>query len=195
MRDSERDAEWVTGIKHRDEAALEAVVRHYTGYVLTVIRKVSVPPLSEEDAEELASDVFVTLWKKAHSLRNPLALKSWLSQVARRVAVDRLRQRHEQLPLDDEVLILDNHQPDNVAVLREQTQIVTATLETMEKTRRVCMIYRYFYGEELTTIAKRLNLPLSTVKSHVYRGRQMLIAALKEWGYCDEENNNDASVV
>ena len=195
MHHNERDAAWVMKIEQRDEAALEAVVRQYTGYVLTVIRKVSVPPLTEEDAEELASDVFVTLWKKAHVIHDPSALKAWLAQTARRASIDRLRQRREMLPLDDGVLLVDSKQPENVAVMREQSQIVAATLETMEPIRRACMLYRYFYGEELAVIAKRLALPLSTVKSHVYRGRQVLMEALKEWGYCDEKNNNGTGFV
>jgi len=190
MHDNERDAAWVLAIEQRDETALEAVVRCYTGYVLTVVRKIAVPPLTEEDAEEVASAVFATLWKKVHELRNPFALKGYLAQIARRAAMDRLRRYKELLPLEEDVLIVSGKQPDNAAVLREQVHIISATLRTMDPTRRACMVYRYYYGEELAVIAKRLNLSLSTVKSHVYRGRKILVEALKERGYCYEENNN-----
>lgn len=188
MYDKEFAAALVKRIQNKDGDALETAVRRYTGYVMAVLRKVAVPPLSQEDVEELASDTFITLWKKAGSLRDPSALKAFLAQTARNAAIDRLRQRKETFPLEDR-LICASPLPDTTVTLREQAQIVAAAVEAMEPTRRACMIYRYYYGEELAAIAKRLNLPLSTVKSHIYRGRRRLLDTLNEWGYSYEENN------
>ncbi len=195
MSISERDAEWALGIEQRDANALEAVVRCYTGYVLTIIRKTAVPPLTEEDAEELASDVFVSLWKNAHALRDPFALKAYLAQIARRAAIDRVRRCKVDLSLEEDCLTVAHSNPETIATLHEQSEIIAATLQTMEPIRRACMVYRYYYGEELAMIAKRLKLPLSTVKSHIYRGRRQLIATLKEMGYGYEENNNLSDIV
>ena len=196
MRQEERDAEWVLSCcEQRDERALEAVVKHYTGYVLTVIRKTAVPPLAEEDAEELASNVFVTFWKKASEIRDPFALKAWLAQTARREAIDRLRRKKEWLPLEEDVLLTTEKQPDNILVFKDQAIIIAETLGTMDTVRRACLIYRYYYADELPTIAKRLNIPLSTVKSHIYRGRRQLIATLQERGYSYEEQNNVSGII
>lgn len=195
MNTNEQDAEWVLRTEQQDEHALEAVVRHYTGYVMTIIRKMAVPPLSEEDAEELTSDVFVLFWKKAHTLRDPFALKAFLAQIARHTAIDRLRRHNLYLPLEEDRLIVERHTPESISDLHEQTDIIAATLRSMDPTRRACMVYRYYYGEELAVIAKRLALPLSTVKSHIYRGRRQLIDTLHEKGYSYEEGNNISSFV
>lgn len=188
MNHSERDAQLLERIRKKDSEALETVVRLYTGYVLTVIRKISIPPLTEEDAEELAADTFMTLWKKAEQLREPSALKAYIAQIAHNAAIDRARRHKITVPLDEQLIARDRS-PETAASLHEQAQIITAALDAMESVRRACLFYRYYYGEELAQIAKRLNLPLSTVKSHIYRGRRQLIRTLHEWGYSYDENN------
>lgn len=195
MNEKEWDCELLLRVQEKDSEAFEQIVRRYTAYVLTIIRQIAVPPLYEEDAEELAADTFVTLWKKAGTVRDPFALKAYLAQIARNAAMGRLRRHKPALPLDDEILIAKETHPETVVALHEQTEILSAALEAMEPIRRHCLIRRYYYGESLANIAKHLSLPLSTVKSHVYRGRTQLIDALKEWGYSYEENNKPAGAV
>ena len=50
-------------LKRGDAAALEAAVRQYSGYVTAVIGNQLGPCAAAEDIEELASDVFVALWR------------------------------------------------------------------------------------------------------------------------------------
>ncbi len=188
MTDTEQSATWCLAMQSGDSSAFEAIVRHYTSYVMTIIRQVSVPPLCEADVEELTADTFVLLWKHAKSVRDPFALKSYLAQIARRVAVDRLRQRKETIPLEEDTLVSAQRTPEMMSSLREQMQIIAEALDAMEPVRRSCLIRRYYYGEPLGSIAQRLSLPLSTVKSHIYRGRKQLIAALKDWGYSYEDD-------
>ncbi len=188
MTDTEQSAQWCLAMQNGDSTAFEAIVRHYTAYVMTLIRQVSVPPLCEADAEELTADTFVLLWKHTKTIRDPFALKGYLSQIARRVAVDRLRQHKEALPLEEDILVSTDQTPETRSSLREQMHIIAEALDAMEPVRRSCMIRRYYYGEPLSSIAQRLSLPLSTVKSHIYRGRKQLIATLKDWGYSYEDD-------
>lgn len=195
MTDRERDAALVLRIQERDSDAMETIVRLYTAYVMTVIRGTAVPPLSAEDVEELTADVFVTLWQTARAVRDPFALKGYLSRIARNAA-RRARKKHRAvLPLEDDILIAENDQPATLAALREQTRIVGEAVGAMPSVRRDCLIRRYFYDQPLAVIAAELSLPLSTVKTHVYRGRRELIEALRERGYAYEEDDQSAGSV
>lgn len=195
MSKREQDAEWLLAIGEKDATAFEAVVQRYTAYVMTIIRQIAVPPLTPEDAEELTCDVFVTLWKKAGSVRDPFALKAFLAQIARHVTTDRLRRHKETLPLEEDILLVTEHSPESLSVLREQTALIESALRSMTAVRRSCMIRRYYYGEDLASIATSLSLPLSTVKSHVYRGRKQLIEILQKGGYDYEEANGISAFV
>ncbi len=189
MTEQQNDRQLVEAVQKHCQEAMAVIIKRYTGYVLTVIRGIGLPPLSEGDTEELASDVFFTFWNKAHTLRDPSALKPFLAQIARRLTIDLLRKQKQLVPLEEDILLSSEHSPESIVALREQSEIVVAALDAMEPTRRTCMIYRYYYNEPLAAIAKRMKLPLSTVKSHIYRGRKQVIATLKDWGYTYEERN------
>ena len=67
-------------LKRGDAAALEAAVRQYSGYVTAVIGNQLGPCAAAEDIEELASDVFVALWRAPQSLRTE-HLRGWLGRM------------------------------------------------------------------------------------------------------------------
>ena len=58
---------------------------------MTIIRNVGRNVLSESDAEELTSDVFIALWNHADNLSDG-SLKAYLGVTARNMAISRLRQ-------------------------------------------------------------------------------------------------------
>lgn len=59
-------------ISRGSQRALEAVMRQYSAYVVTVIHNRSRSCLSAEDEEEIASDVFLSLWQHAQKVRAAL---------------------------------------------------------------------------------------------------------------------------
>lgn len=189
-----RDNEALERIKQGEEAALEAVVRRYTAYVMTVIRQIAVPPLNDADVEEATADVFVALWKTAGQVRTASSLKAYLAQIARNIARRKRKRCGGWLSYEDEVLTLTDRSAESVAALREQTAILGEALREMEPTRRECVIRRYYYGETLLSIAKATAMPLSTVKSHVYRGRLQLLKSLQEGGYTYEETHHVTAI-
>ena len=177
----------VRRLQEHDSKALEIIMQRYTAYVIAVIRRVGVPPLSEEDVEELASDTFEALWRTADRIREPSSLKAYLGQIARNLSMGRRRRHKNDLPLEEDVLTAAEDTTQTLAALHEQTAILCEALAAMEPLRRSCLIRRYYYGDSLAEIAKALCVPLSTVKSHVYRGRKQLIESLDKGGYTYED--------
>ena len=69
------------------QRALEAVMRQYSAYVVTVIHNRSRGCLSAEDEEEIASDVFLSLWQHAGEIQLG-HLRPWLGSVSSHKTVD-----------------------------------------------------------------------------------------------------------
>ena len=100
------DAKALALLKSGDQEALAWFIDKYRAYVGTIVNNILAGSMSHEDVEEVTADVFVTLWRSSESLI-PLNLKGYLSRVARSLSMQRLREKVQVLPLDDDILILD----------------------------------------------------------------------------------------
>ena len=74
-----------------------------TAYVCVIVRKVVGDSLTHEDVEETASDVFFALWQNADKVAK---LKSWLGATTINKAINKLREVHTGLSIDDEMATL-----------------------------------------------------------------------------------------
>ncbi len=59
---------------------------------------------SREDAEDLTSDYFLKLWTAAESYRPGTGHRCWMGTIARNMAVDHIRRRSREVPVEDELL-------------------------------------------------------------------------------------------
>ena len=117
----EIDRKLLAALRAREPQGLEEAIGRYSPYVAGVLRKVLGQLGTQEDLEELSSDVFVALWQSAEGLREDSDLKLWLGVVARNRALKHLR----ALRLEDERLPLSEI---GVAYLPEQGGTGSAAL-------------------------------------------------------------------
>ena len=97
----EIDRKLLAALRAREPQGLEEAIGRYSPYVAGVLRKVLGQLGTQEDLEELSSDVFVALWQSAEGLREDSDLKLWLGVVARNRALKHLRVLRLELPLED----------------------------------------------------------------------------------------------
>ena len=72
----EIDRKLLAALRAREPQGLEEAIGRYSPYVAGVLRKVLGQLGTQEDLEELSSDVFVALWQSAEGLREDSDLKS-----------------------------------------------------------------------------------------------------------------------
>ena len=130
--------------------------------------------------EELASDVFVSLWRSAADLREDSDLKLWLGVVARNRALKYLRSLRLNLPLEEEVLADGDEIPVRFWERQEETQLVRKAVMSLESTDRDIFLRHYFWKQGVRQIASELSMNESTVKSRLKRGREKLRAILRK---------------
>ena len=162
------------------ERALEAAMAQYSSYVVAVIHNRSSGYLSPEDEEEAASDVFYALWQHAVEI-SPGCLRSWLGSVARNKAIDKLRRKKVELPLEETTVVLDNPQWELVRQ-KEQARQLAQALEQLRPQDREIFFRYYQLCQTASEIARDLDMSPSTVRSRLSRGRQVLRAVLCQGG-------------
>ena len=81
-----------------DPSGLESLMDIYIPYVSTVVWNILRGAMSQEDGEEVVSDVFLAAWQQSSELK-PGFVKGWLAAVARNKAKNKLRKMGKTLPL------------------------------------------------------------------------------------------------
>ena len=160
-------------LKSGNQEALEWFIDKYSAYVGTVVNSILKDSMSHADVEEVTSDVFVTLWRSAEKLY-PLNLKGYLSRVARSLSMQKLRERSQELPLDEDILILDDDSAFDRLEQQEQDALVRKAVYSMSQPDKEIFLRFYYYCQSVSTIAKQMQMNPSTIKTRLRRGRERL---------------------
>ena len=156
-----------------DTAALELLMDRYTPYVFAVLRRSLGAFSRAEDMEELASNVFFSLWRHRNRLR-PGHLKAWLGKVAANEARSWLRtQKLETVSSSDWFELPDREAP-RLEDRAERQALVQEALSLLDPQTREIFLRYYRERQTVTEIAAALALKVPTVKSRLQRGRTLL---------------------
>ena len=167
------DAKALSKLRTGDQQALEWFIDRYSAYVGTIVDCVLQGSMSRADVEEVTADVFVTLWKSAEKLL-PLNLKGWLGRVARSLALQKLRERIQDLPLEEDILILEEDALIEKLDQKERDRIVREAVLSMPQPDREIFLRFYYYCQTIPVIAEKMDMNPSTVKTRLKRGRERL---------------------
>ncbi|MGH9845940.1 MAG: RNA polymerase sigma factor [Blastocatellia bacterium] len=161
--------------KSGDQTAFAELVREHQAMVFSLARNfLRACAGGRETAEELAQDVFLSLYHNLASIESPAHLKYWLRKVTGHRCIDHARRNRLKTVSVDEAPepfsmfdMLDSHD----FMLRDTLRRLVATLP--EKPRLVVTL-RYQEDLDPTEIARVLEMPLNTVKSHLRRSLAIL---------------------
>lgn len=170
-------------LKAGDTAALEAVVDGYAAYVAAVIRNFSRGALSAEDIDELAADVFVSLWQSRERLSEDRGLRPYLSAIARNAVKNRFRSMPPAAEDISELEIASGFDVARRAELGEAMDCLREGINSLAERDAEMFMRFYFYGEKTSDIARYMNLTEGTVRSKLTRTRQKLKAFMTERGF------------
>lgn len=139
----------------------------------------------DSEAEELAQDVMITLWRKAGMYNPALAsVSTWVFRVARNRRIDSQRRtrRPELLPDDPMLRPPEIEQPDELVLRDEMEDRVRAELVKLPQDQLLLVRAAFYDGLSHSEIARMFNLPLGTVKSRIR------LAFLRLRGPLEDEN-------
>jgi RNA polymerase sigma-70 factor, ECF subfamily len=167
------DEDVLAALREGQISALDVLYDRYAKQVYSLAYKILA---SAEEAEDITQEVFLVLLQKNTYQSNRGALKAFLITLARSRAIDKLRhqgtrhrflQRWKRLSAADQ----ETSPPLEDVSMNEQSLLLQQALSGLSDSEREILEIAYYEGMSQAAIAKRLNLPLGTVKS---RSRQAL---------------------
>jgi RNA polymerase sigma-70 factor (ECF subfamily) len=170
-----------------DMGAFEQLVeRHQRMVVGTVGRMLG----TNSDAEDIAQQVFVRVWKNVKRYEPRAKFTTWLLKITRNLVFNELRRRsrhpavplqseteEEERPLKDEQAVA----PDAALLERELQKAVDAAIAELPETQRMAVILRRYEELSYEEIAEALDQSVSAVKSLLFRARTQLRESLKRY--------------
>jgi RNA polymerase sigma-70 factor (ECF subfamily) len=171
-----------------DPAAVKDCLDRYGDLVWSLARRYL---RNAADAEDAVQDIFIDIWGSAGRYdRNIASEVAFISTIARRRLIDKIRQAGRRPPMDsmddEEGTPVDPGTPATVEDDAEVT-IVERVLAEMDPEHQKVLAMSLHEGYSHSEIAERLSLPLGTVKTRVRRGLIHIREQLQISGASDSE--------
>lgn len=163
---------------HGDQAAWESIVRQHWRKVFNIAYKFVG---KHDQAEDLAQDVFLKIFKSLNTFDRRANFQTWLISVSRNLCIDHYRSvRKERETINRDVdpgelsPVSATVSPQAQLELRDRVALLRLALDKLAPTLRTAVMLRDIQELSYQEIANRLALPEGTVKSRINRGRTEL---------------------
>jgi RNA polymerase sigma-70 factor (ECF subfamily) len=190
------EAALIERIRAGDSTAMAGLCEWYCPKVLSLARAIAVQP---DKADDLAQDAMLKAFRAFPSYRGEAPLGVWLKRIVFSTALDhRRRFIRESARLEPEVpaeadaardqAALDalwadpsyHVDPEKVAQRAELAETLCSALLSLTEAQRRVIVLHDVHGLTSAEIAEVVASPVSTVKSHLRRGRMALVSRLDE---------------
>lgn len=167
-------------VQQRDEAAFELLVWRHQRMVMGVCRRVLG---NAHDAEDAFQAAFLTLARKAHSLRRHRAVAAWLHKVAYHIALRTRKNASQRKTVDlDPADLVSLSGPVDEAMRRDLATVLDAEVSRLPEKYRVPVVLCYLQGKTYQEASSQLSVPLGTLSARLTRARDLLRTRLLRRG-------------
>lgn len=144
-----------------------------------------------ELVDDLVQEVFMKAFHNLNTYSNEYAFSTWIYRIATNHTIDYLRKKKLQtLSIDQpyktkdgdmEIQLPDeSFSTDQPVMKKERKAIVQDAIDNLPEKYRLVIEMRHMEEKSYQEIAEILDLPLGTVKAHIFRARELLYKALKD---------------
>jgi RNA polymerase sigma-70 factor (ECF subfamily) len=187
LEEQKDERELVARCQKGDREAFEQVyLRHHRALYLFLYSLMR----SQHAAEDLCQDVFVKLFTQIRSYRYQSSFAHWLFRLARNAAIDQMRRSKVRAATSLDAEPVDGHSlqerlpgngplPSDRVEKSERDQAVRKAVAALPEDFKTVLVMREWGDQSYEEIAGELGISEGTVKSRIFRARQMLAKKLK----------------
>jgi RNA polymerase sigma-70 factor (ECF subfamily) len=136
-------------------------------------------------AEDLVSEVFIEVWRRAYGFKGKSQVSTWLLAIARYKALSALRSRSDE-QLDDEMATAIADPAEDVETTvdrRDRSAIIQHCLSQLSPLHREVIDLVYYHEKSVDEVAQIVGAPVNTVKTRMFYARRRMENLLKVTGW------------
>lgn len=183
------DAALVKLVQQGHKRSFDLLVIKYQGRVLAIAQRFV---RDHAEAQDIAQDSFVKAYRAIDSFRGDSAFYTWLYRITVNTAKNHLQARKRRpradLALDDEEQFSDDisalqetETPENKLAREQLKTLIDQTIAGLSDELRAAICMREFDGLSYEDIAQALDCPVGTVRSRIFRAREIIDEQIKQF--------------
>jgi len=146
---------------------------------------------NRHEAEDVVQETFLRVYMNLDRYDELQKFSTWIYRIGTNLCIDRLRKRKPNFSLDAEItdaegidgyamIPSDNETPESRLLLSETQQTIRKAIDSLPVKYKSVVVLRYLHDMSLQEIGDVLDMPVTTVKTRVHRGREFLRKRLEK---------------
>lgn len=187
MAENELDQELVQRVQQGDSAAFDVLVRRHQHRILALVGRYVA---DRSECQDVAQEAFIRAWRAIGSFRGDSQFHTWLHRIAVNTAKNHLVSQGRRPPgadidvadaehFDGALRMRDNDTPERELAREQVEQTVLRVIGALPPELREAITLREAEGLGYQEIAERMDCPVGTVRSRIFRAREAIDAALE----------------
>jgi len=158
-----------------DKVAFSYLVNTYEDMVYSLAFRML---RNETDAEDLAQEVFIEVYRSLAQFRGKSKFSTWIYRITYNKAITLLRKNRPEISSDSEVFLEKKGGSDNLEHGLSRDEETIASLQTalkyLTEDEQVMIMLHYYEGQTIEDIASVMQISPSNVKIKLFRARKKL---------------------
>ena len=176
MKDEHKpDEQIIKGVIKGDVEGFRLVVNRYQKKIFSIGMRFF---NNEEDSHDFVQEVFIRAYQNIKSFKGLAPFRYWLTRIAYNYGINRLKMRKEERNYSEESIL--THETPERGYLREEIKdILLEAINQLPEEYRICLDFYFFWGLTYGQINEITGFPVNTIKSYVFRAKQVLRDSLR----------------
>ena len=172
------EAQLVRASQRGDQDAFACLMQKHQRRVFNMILRML---QDYEEANEITQEAFLAAWKGLPSFHGEALFSTWLYSIAYHACLRQLERRKRERALQvamcaEQVLkrASAEEQIEEIIALRDWQAMVREQMEKLPSRYRLVLIMRHLQEMTYEEMAEVLTIPIGTIKTHLFRARNLL---------------------
>ncbi len=134
------------------------------------------------DAEELTQEVYLKVYKKIGTLKDPRFAKPWLFKIAKNLCLDHRKKNNFSNIFKSELNNepIERNTPESIFFYKEDLKTLKKIVRSLPKKLKEVFILREYGNLPYQEIALILGIKMGTVMSRLHRAREFIVEKMRE---------------